>query len=763
MKAKIFTFLWAGLFFFAFGGVQAQNLLVDGDFSVTTEILPDQGGTCSTPNAWYYFTNLYNGVDALPVVESGACRYMVNYGGYNTWEVQLMQWGFPMIMDHTYRLSFDVKADVERWFGVFLGEEGGNWFSLLGFNQYWQHATTEWQTISLEFTVSQVFPCHKFSLEIGGMSGSVYFDNMVLEDLGKLPINVGFLGTAVDNWDVDVNMTTTDEIIYTLEDFPLKSGYCKFRQNDNWVVNWGNIDFPTGIGVQNGPDIPVYVPGMYDITFNRLTGEYNFVCSGICAPQAGILGTAVPPDYGWDTDLPMWSADGVNYKIVNLWLIDGEAKFRINDDSAQLWGGTGFPDGTAMLGGPPIPVDAGHYEVFFNLSTGEYHFIFPPMGILGSALNGWETDIDMATTDGNVYTLLNQVFTDGQVKFRIGDDWGANWGGYDFPTGEAIMGGPNITVMAGTYDVTFHIMENRYWFVATTCPVPGIKCPESIYVANDPGVCGAVVWYPEVVPAPNCGGGGVTIVQTAGLPSGSLFPVGTTTNSFLLTNDQGMTAECGFDVTVFDNEIPQILNLRAEYQPLWPPNHRMVPVTLLYDAVDNCGTCTCEVFVYSDEPENGTGDGNTPVDSEVTDAHHILLMAERSGSGAGRTYFILVVCHDEAWNSNYGMTSVFIPHDNRAKSKGGLKAAVLPGIQESVPFFVRLWPNPAPGAFYLESGGAPETAGRYSLTDVTGRILRTGTIMGQQTLRLGEDLVPGLYILRVTRGAESRAVKVIKK
>ena len=120
--------------------------------------------------------------------------------------------------------------------------------------------------------------------------------------------------------------------------------------------------------------------------------------------------------------MPMWSVDGVNYKIVNLWLVEGEAAFRLNDDPSQLWGGTGFPDGTATLGGLPIPVVAGHYEVLFNLSTGEYQFIFPQMGILGSALNGWETDIDMVTTDGNVYTLLNQTFTDGSVKFRLDND-----------------------------------------------------------------------------------------------------------------------------------------------------------------------------------------------------------------------------------------------------------------------------------------------------------------------------------------------------
>lgn len=763
MKTKIFTFLTGALFILAIGGVRAQNLLVDGDFSTTTEVLPDQGGSCTTAGAWYYFTNLYQGVDALPVVESGVCRYSVNYGGYDTWEVQLMQWGFPMMMDHTYRLSFDVRSDFERWFGVFLGEDGGNWNSLLGYNQYWQYATTEWQTITLEFTVSQVFPCHKFSLEIGGMSGSVYFDNVMLEDLGKLPIRVGILGTAVDNWEVDVDLATTDEIIYTLEDFPLKSGYCKFRQNDSWMVNWGNSDFPTGVGVRDGNNIPVYGPGTYDITFNRMTGEYSFVCSGTCAPAVGLLGTAVPPDYGWDTDLPMWSTDGTNYKIDNLLLNDGEAKFRLNDDPAQLWGGTGFPDGVATLGGPPIPVEEGNYEVLFNGSTGEYHFIYPPLGILGSALNGWDTDIEMMTSDGIVYTLQNQVFTDGYVKFRIGDDWAANWGGFGFPTDSALWFGPDIPVMAGTYNVTFNILAGRYWFEATTCPLPGLRCPDFIYAANDPGVCGAVVWYPEVVPAPNCGGGGVTLVQTAGLPSGSLFPVGTTTNSFLLTNEQGLTAECSFDVMVFDIEAPVISNLSMEFDPFSPPNHKMTPITLNYEVNDKCGDVTCEIFAFTSEPENGIGDGNTLVDTEVIDMHHLLLRAERSGPGDGRYYYILLLFRDESWNSGYYVFVLYLPHDNRDGGMTKLKSASIPMTPAEDPSDLQLWPNPAHTAFNLRVTGDPEIQSRIAVSDITGKEVYTTTLSGSQTIRFGEELVPGLYLVRVTRAEVSDILKAVKK
>lgn len=44
--------------------------------------------------------------------------------------------------------------------------------------------------------------------------------------------------------------------------------------------------------------------------------------------------------------------------------------------------------------------------------------------------------------------------------------------------------------------------------------------------------------------------------QVAGLPSGSVFPVGTTTNTFEITDASGNTSTCSFDVTVTDVEPP---------------------------------------------------------------------------------------------------------------------------------------------------------------------------------------------------------------
>ena len=73
-----------------------------------------------------------------------------------------------------------------------------------------------------------------------------------------------------------IQMTTSDNVTYTLSNINLSAAWAKFRQGNDWTVNWGANNFPTGTGVQDGPNINVSPAGVYNITFNRTTGAYNF-------------------------------------------------------------------------------------------------------------------------------------------------------------------------------------------------------------------------------------------------------------------------------------------------------------------------------------------------------------------------------------------------------------------------------------------------------------------------------------------------------
>jgi len=89
---------------------------------------------------------------------------------------------------------------------------------------------------------------------------------------------------------------------------------------------------------------------------------------------------------------------------------------------------------------------------------------------------------------------------------------------------------------------------------ALTLPIGG-ECPSNITVNVQSNTCGALVSYAQPSAADNCG---ATVTQTSGLASGSLFPVGTTTNTFVATDASGNQSTCSFTVTVVDNQIPVI-------------------------------------------------------------------------------------------------------------------------------------------------------------------------------------------------------------
>ena len=53
-------------------------------------------------------------------------------------------------------------------------------------------------------------------------------------------------------------------------------GELKFAADEGWTYNWGAQEFPYGIGLINGMNIPVKA-GTYDVFINDITGHYHFI------------------------------------------------------------------------------------------------------------------------------------------------------------------------------------------------------------------------------------------------------------------------------------------------------------------------------------------------------------------------------------------------------------------------------------------------------------------------------------------------------
>lgn len=87
------------------------------------------------------------------------------------------------------------------------------------------------------------------------------------------------------------------------------------------------------------------------------------------------------------------------------------------------------------------------------------------VGIIGSSLPlGWEQSVSLKYDDElTQWTGIIQL-KEGEVKFRANDNWGRNWGGNSFPSGNLIGNGANITVETGVYLVKVDLIENTYEF-----------------------------------------------------------------------------------------------------------------------------------------------------------------------------------------------------------------------------------------------------------------------------------------------------------
>jgi hypothetical protein len=145
-------------------------------------------------------------------------------------------------------------------------------------------------------------------------------------------------------------------------------------------------------------------------------------------------------------------------------------------------------------------------------------------------------------------------------------------------------------------------------------------------------------------------------------------PLGTPFDVTLTVDDGKATDETTTTLTIRDTT-PPTLTLVPSPDRLWPPNHKMVDVTITPTVSDLCDSNPAVTLIsaVSSEPDNGIGDGNTDNDIQGADIgtadFGIALRAERSGPGAGRVYTLTYRATDASGNTTEASTTVVVPHN----------------------------------------------------------------------------------------------------
>ena len=400
-----------------------------------------------------------------------------------------------------------------------------------------------------------------------------------------------------------------------------------------------------------GPDGNLYVSCGYNsiLRFNGTTGASMgaFTSGGGPAYPRGLK-------FGPDGNLYV-----VNYNLGAVFRYDGATGAFIDTFVYPGSGGLATPSDLAFGPDGNLYVTGGMYPspgVFrYHGATGAFlgQFAVCPYG---------DYPYDLAVGPDHNFYVVSQGLVSSVLRF---DGQTGAYLGLLFPNGSGGLCNP--------FGLAFFPPEPP----ATNHP-PVIECPDAgrtecgspavttVAVGDADGDALAVVWtvngyavQTNMIPASQPPAPLTTNVSLA-----AELPLGTNWLSVAVNDSAGNMVSCSNTVTVVDTTPPIITAASVEPSRLWPPNHKMVPITVRAEATDTCGTATWRIIgVQSNESPDAHGDGHTSPDWQVTSDHGVMLRAERPGQGRDRVYSIRIQATDAAGNvSSPVILTVTVPH-----------------------------------------------------------------------------------------------------
>jgi CHRD domain/Secretion system C-terminal sorting domain len=307
---------------------------------------------------------------------------------------------------------------------------------------------------------------------------------------------------------------------------------------------------------------------------------------------------------------------------------------------------------------------------------------------------------------------------------------------------------PNNSTATGTILGTYNHSTNTISF---SIIFAGLSAPTNNAHFHGPGAVGV--------------GAGVTIAHAG-------FPLGVTEGFYSAVNaltDQQETellaglwysnihsvgplaaGEIRAQILLMDILPPTLSDPTVDPSSLWPPNNKMEDVEVSYSSSDNFpGDIECQLTVASNEASG------EPADWIVVDENAVQLRAERNGNGSGRVYTITVTCTDAQGNSSSKSTTVTVPHSNSET------IVRLRDSEDKLSF--RIFPNPTNNYFNINIQSKTSEKINLRLIDMLGRTIESrNNLAGNQVIRIGGNLSPGIYYMELRQGSDVKQLKLVK-
>ena len=236
------------------------------------------------------------------------------------------------------------------------------------------------------------------------------------------------------------------------------------------------------------------------------------------------------------------------------------------------------------------------------------------------------------------------------------------------PAGTLLTGdGTSKFITLSTNDGNGNNAECSFTVTVQDLTPPVIQCPANILQNVDEGQCASTVSFADPTANDNCGIASIVCVPASGSP----FPLGTTEVTCTVTDINGLSNQCTFEVTITDNE---------------PPIASCQDISIQLDPTGNASIVAADV-------DNGSSDlcGMVTLSTSVSSF---------TCADVGPNEVVLTVT-DESGNSSMCTATVTVLDDN-AKPEADIVQSELPGLCQGANVVLTAQPT---GVTYIWSTG----------------------------------------------------------